>query len=127
MMTREEVAEIIHYCKSNGVTYKARLKELNIAPWKFYEYKSKYAAEETSTPIEGSFLQLVGSSEIVPMPSFAAKCGKKSKSKTSSSPVSSAKNLSIELQTPTGTMMRISGDMDGNILQSIIQAAGGYV
>ena len=126
MMTREEVAEIIHYCKSNGVTYKARLSELNIAPWKFYEYKAKYAAEETSAPMEGSFLQLVGSSEIVPMPSFAAKCGKKPKSKTSS-PVSSARNLSIELQTPTGTMMRISGDMDGNILQSIIQAAGGHV
>ena len=125
-MTKEEVAEIIHYCKSNGVTYKARLNELSIAPWKFYEYKAKYAAEETTASMDGSFVQLIGSSEIVPMPSFAAKCGKKPKNKISS-PVSSTRSLSIELQTPTGTMMRISGDMDGNILQSIIQAACSHV
>lgn len=125
MMTKEEVAEIIHYCKSNGVTYKDRLKELGIPPWKFYDYKAKYAVEEKSTPVEGAFLQLMGSSEVVPMPSFVAKCGKKPKSKLSSS--SSVKNLSIELRTPIGTMMRISGDMDGNILRSIIQAAGGHV
>lgn len=126
MMTKEEVAEIIHYCKINGVTYKDRLKELNIAAWKFYDYKAKYAAEESSAPVEGAFLQLMGSSEVVPMPSFVAKCGKKPKSKLSSSS-SSVKNLSIELRTPIGTMMRISGDMDSNILQSIIQAAGGHV
>ena len=77
-----------------------------------------------SGSIDGAFLQLAGSSEIVPMPSFAAKCGKKSKCKSNQL---SSKTLSIELRTSTGTMMRISGEMDGTILQSIIQAAGGYV
>ena len=72
MMTREEVAEILHYCKTKGITRKERLKELGIAPWKFYEYKVRYAAEEMSGSIDGAFLQLAGSSEIVPMPSFAA-------------------------------------------------------
>ena len=124
MMTREEVAEILHYCKTKGITRKERLKELGIAPWKFYEYKAKYAAEEISGSIDGAFLQLAGSSEIVPMPSFAAKCGKKSKCKSNQL---SSKTLSIELRMSTGTMMRISGEMDGTILQSIIQAAGGYV
>ena len=78
MMTREEIAEIIYHCKTNGVTYKDRLKKLGIPPWKFYDYKARYAAEETPGQAEGSFLQLMGSSEIVPMPSIAAKCGKKS-------------------------------------------------
>ena len=43
-MTREKVAEILHYCKTKGITRKDRLKELGIAPWKFYEYKARYAA-----------------------------------------------------------------------------------
>lgn len=53
MMTREEIAEILYYCKTKGVTYKDRLKELGIPPWKFYDYKAKYAAEETSGHAEG--------------------------------------------------------------------------
>lgn len=96
-MTKEEIAEILHYCKSNGVTYKDRLKELGIPPWKFYDYKAKYAAEEVSAHTEGEFLQLSGSSDIVPMPSYTAKCGKKPKGKANSS-TSSARNLSIELR-----------------------------
>ena len=36
-MTREEVAEIINYCQTNQVTYKARLQELGIPTWKFYD------------------------------------------------------------------------------------------
>lgn len=66
-MKREEVAEILHYCKTKSITRKERLKELGIAPWKFYEYKTKYVAEEIAGPGEGKFLQLAGSSEIVPM------------------------------------------------------------
>lgn len=47
-MTREEVAEIINYCQTNQVTYKARLQELGIPTWKFYDAKAKYAEEEVS-------------------------------------------------------------------------------
>jgi len=36
-MTREEVAEIIMYCKEHKVTYKSRLAELNIPVWRFYD------------------------------------------------------------------------------------------
>lgn len=67
-MTREEVEEILHYCKTKGITRKERLKELGIAPWRFYEYKARYAAEEMSGSIDGAFLQLTGNSEIVPSP-----------------------------------------------------------
>ena len=31
MMSKEEVAEIMNYCKEKGVTYKARLEELGIS------------------------------------------------------------------------------------------------
>lgn len=43
MMTREEAAEIIMYCKEHKVTYKSRLAELNIPVWRFNDSKSRYA------------------------------------------------------------------------------------
>ena len=42
MLTREEIAEIVQYCKENGVTYKSRLKEIGISEWRFYESKRRY-------------------------------------------------------------------------------------
>ena len=42
-MTREEVAEVITYCKKNDISYKTRLAALGIPAWKFYDSKSRYA------------------------------------------------------------------------------------
>lgn len=42
-MTREEVAEVITYCKKNDLSYKTRLAELGISACKFYDSKSRYA------------------------------------------------------------------------------------
>ena len=47
-MTREEVVEIMNYCKEHKMTYKSRLEELNIPVWRFYDSKSRYAAEQSS-------------------------------------------------------------------------------
>ena len=47
-MTREEVVEMMNYCKEHKVTYKSRLEELNIPVWRFYDSKSRYAAEQSS-------------------------------------------------------------------------------
>ena len=35
-MTREEVVEIMNYCKEHKVTYKSRLEELNIPVWRVF-------------------------------------------------------------------------------------------
>ena len=35
MMSKEEVAEIMTYCKENGGSYKSRLSELGIPSWNF--------------------------------------------------------------------------------------------
>lgn len=124
MMTKEEVAEIMHYCKTHGMSYKSRLDELGIPTWRFYDSKSKYATEELNGDSAGSFLQLANSSEFVPMPSFVNNTSKKRKCKGVDS---FPKNLSIELRTPSGVMMRISGEFDKEMLQSVIQAANGHV
>lgn len=76
-MTKEEVGSIIQYCKENGVTYKARLTELGIPAWKFYDSKAHYAKEqEVAGPGIGEFLQLTTGGEFVPMPSFSATTGR---------------------------------------------------
>lgn len=58
-MTREEVVEIMNYCKEHKVTYKSRLEELNIPVWRFYDSKSRYAAEQSSgKSVQGEFIEL---------------------------------------------------------------------
>lgn len=123
-MTREEVAEVMTYCKENGISYKARLAELGIPAWKFYDSKARYALEQESAESKGEFLQLCAGGSFVPMPSFAATSGKKAKGKKDASV---SQMLSIELRTPNGTMMRIQGEMSQSFIQSIIQASSSHV
>lgn len=42
MPSKQEVLEIMAYCKENESTYKSRLRELNIKPWRFFDAKRKY-------------------------------------------------------------------------------------
>lgn len=65
-MTREKVVEIMNYCKEHKVTYKSRLEELNIPVWRFYDSKSRYAAEQSSgKTAQGEFIELPHSGSFV--------------------------------------------------------------
>ena len=121
-MTREEVADVITYCKKNDISYKARLAELGIPAWKFYDSKSRYALEQESSEAKGEFLQLYDGGSSVP--SFAATSGRKAKGRKEAS---ASQMLSIELRTPNGTMMRIQREMGQDFIQSIIRASSGHV
>src|SRR3712207_7223148 len=80
MMTREEVAEIIMYCKEHKVTYKSRLAELNIPVWRFYDSKSRYAEEQSCVNTsKGDFIELGQSGTFIPVPSFTGQSGRKPK------------------------------------------------
>ena len=77
MMTKEEVASIVKYCNDNGVSYKARLSELGVPEWRFFESKRNYAKERASSASpSGEFLQLTAGGDFVPIPAFAAKTGR---------------------------------------------------
>lgn len=77
MMTKEEVASIVKYCDDNGASYKARLSELGVPEWKFFESKRRYATDPASSAsTAGEFLQLTARGDFVPMPPFAAKTGR---------------------------------------------------
>lgn len=50
MMSKEDVAEIMTYCKEKGISYKSRLEELGIPAWKFFDSKSLYAKQQAESP-----------------------------------------------------------------------------
>lgn len=115
-MTREEVAEIIMYCKEHKVTYKSRLAELNIPVWKFYDSKSRYAEEQSSgNTSKGDFIELGQSGTFIPVPSFTGQNGRKPKGESSGF-------KSIEIRTSKGDAIRIQGELSAQELYSIIQA-----
>jgi len=124
-MTKEEVAEIMTYCKEHQMCYKDRLEELGIPKWRFYDAKSHYAKEqEKDGPPSGEFFQLTTGDSFVPVPSFAATTGRPSKEKKAAI---ACRPMNVELRTPTGTMMRIQGEMDTSFIQAIIHASSSHV
>ena len=117
-MSREEVTAVVAYCEEHNVTYKARLEELSIPYWKFHDAKWYYSHEDRlRSSGEGSFIRL-GEQPAAP------------RSHHKKIPVAQsfeASSLSVELQTPGGTLMRIQGEMSASVLKEIIMAANGYV
>lgn len=128
MLSKEEVADVISYCKEHGCSYKERLAELGIPEWKFYDSKYKYAIRERKEFDKGRFLQLRTGSDgsMTPFPSFdSVKTGRKADKAGRCTPQYSM--LSIELQTDAGTMMRIQGEMTPDHLAAIIQSSSRHV
>ena len=122
MLTRKEIAEIVQYCKENGVTYKSRLKEIGISEWRFYESKRRYAEAQASERESGEFLQLVRGNNSFPEPVLTnRKAGKSRKSGYESIA------MSIEMRTQTGAVLRIQGNLDATMIQAIIQASSSHV
>ena len=117
-MTKEEVAAIVSYCQDNNVSQKERLAELGINPWNFYDAKRKYAPKQEGDNA-GEFLQLVPGGSFLPNPIRPSR----SRSGKQKNADKSAIAVSIELRTPTGTLMRISGDLTGSELRDIILAS----
>ena len=117
-MTQEEVAAVVAYCDENKISYKQRLEELGINPWSFYDAKRKYAPRQEGENM-GEFLQLVPGGSFLPNPIKPAR----SKSGKQRNAEKGVVAISIELRTPTGTLMRISGDLTGRELRDIILAS----
>lgn len=113
----------MHYCKENGVSYKARLGELGIPEWRFYSSKSRYAKAQSGESV-GEFIQLTGGGPLVPMPSFSARNGRQCKAKKDGHP---SREMSVELRTATGTLVHIRGEMNESFLAAIIQASSSHV
>ena len=101
MMTKEEIAQVIAYCDENKISYKQRLSELGISPWNFYDAKRKYAPKEEGDNA-GEFIQLIPGGSFLSNP-IKPSWSRSNKQKESAQ---GAEDVSIELRTPTGTMLR---------------------
>lgn len=116
-MTKEEVASIVLYCRENNVSFKYRLEELNIKPWKFYDAKCRFSKDGNN-----ELIALDGGSAFVQCPDFTSR-----NTCSGSRQKSSSGDVSIEMQTSDGVIMRIHGNLDESRLRSIISSAVHHV
>jgi len=112
MMTREEVLSIEEYCAEHKISHKKRLEELGIPFWNFYKAKQKYRKEDEQDAQPGQFVQL-SSGRYVPQTMPPARTVGKSGNTVKPTDERSESYLTIELQTRTGTAMRIQGAYSG--------------
>ena len=101
MMTKEEVAQVIAYYDESKISYKQRLSEFGISLWIFYDAKRNYAPKVEGDNA-GEFLQLIPGGSFLSNPIKPSRC-RSSKQKESTQKTVA---VSIELRTPTGTMLR---------------------
>ena len=121
MMTREEILSIEEYCIEHKVSHKKRLEELKIPFWHFYKAKKKYRKDDEQGSLSGEFIQL-SSGRCVPQTMPPARtCGKSTKT-CKSVEEKSESYLTIELQTRTGTAIRIQGVISPAHLRELIAA-----
>lgn len=113
-MTKEEIAAIVLYCKQQNVSFKSRLEELGIPQWRFYGAKRKYVQNNSN-----ELLEIGKEGAFIACPDLQRK---NFKVKEDSSLMSDG-SMSVELQTTSGLIMRIQGNLTPNQIQAIILSA----
>ena len=121
MMTREEILSIEEYCVENKISHKKRLEELGIPFWHFYRAKCKYRKADEQCSQSGEFIQL-SSGRYVPQAMPPARTPGKSGKPYRQAEEKNGSYLTIELQTRTGTAIRIQGVMTPAHLRELIAA-----
>ena len=121
MMTREEILSIEEYCAEHKVSHRKRLEELNIPFWHFYKAKKKYRKDDEQDANIGEFIQL-SSGRFVPQTMPPARTSGRSSKACKPIEEKSESYLTIELQTRTGTAIRIQGVITPAHLRELISA-----
>ena len=121
MLTREEILSIEEHCAEHKVSHRKRLEELGIPFWQFYKAKKKYRKEDEQDSHSGEFIQL-SSGRFVPQTMPPSRTPGKSDKPCKPSEEKSESYLTIELQTRTGTAIRIQGVVTPAHLRELIAA-----
>ena len=119
MMTKEQVAEIVRYCSENSVSYKQRLQEVGVSQWSFYHAKKTYMEEESRAP-EGDFIRLFPDSPFESRPLTSLDRSVTGRRKAAE-PCASG-DVTVEIRTPNGSLMRVSGRLDPGSLSVLVNA-----
>ena len=120
-MTREEILSIEEYCAEHKVSHRKRLEELNIPFWHFYKAKKKYRKDDEQGSQSGEFIQL-SSGKYVSQTMLPARTSGRSGKACKLTEEKSESYLTIELQTRTGTAIRIQGVITPAHLRELIAA-----
>lgn len=119
MLSKEEVIDIISYCREHKMNRGARLEELGISKWNFYSAKRKYIEEELkSGNHSGEFLQLSGGNFVPASVSGAELEANPHRTVRGCSRVS---DVEIECQTSRGGMLRIRGGITETMMATLLQ------
>lgn len=119
MLSKEEVLDIIAYCKEHRIYRKDRLAQLGIGEWSFYEARRRYLKAESETgTTSGRFIQLRSSGGFV---SDSVTEMEKSVNPDRNLTDNSSDELKIECQTPRGGMLRMSGRVTPALLSTLLQ------
>ncbi len=122
MLSKEEVLDILAYCKEHGVNRKDRIRELGLTHWAFYKARRKYLEDEGEEGQAGGgrFIQLSTSGQVVPESvSGMERRVNPAKRLPGDKEVAS---LEIECRTPRGGMLRISGPVTPALLSTLLQS-----
>ena len=120
-MTREEIHSIEDYCAEHKVSHRKRLEELNIPFWHCYKAKKKYRKDDEQDASFGEFIQL-SSGRCVPQTMPPARTSGGSGKAYKPTEEMSESYLTIELQTRTGTAIRIQCVITPAHLRELIAA-----
>jgi hypothetical protein len=119
MLSKEEVLDIVTYCKDHAETYNSRCKELNIPLWRFYDAKKHYKNQEIKFGEIGEFIQLRAGGPLKPS-NLNQLEGKTVKGPGKQADPQSG-IMSLELQTRGGTVLRLYGEMTPAMLHELAQ------
>ena len=134
-MTREDILEIDSHCAKSGISRAAYLRELGQSQNAYYNARRRHfrdfkdrstdhLAEGSSTdqPPSGSFLPIQFShvDQSTPAPKKRT-CSQRKREQE----LANGNTLLIEMRTPSGTELRIQGQINIKMLKEIIHASGG--
>ncbi|MFR9546553.1 MAG: hypothetical protein SNJ29_13395 [Rikenellaceae bacterium] len=139
MLTRDEILNIDAHCRDNGVSRSAYLRELGRSSNEYYNSRRRlFGGDKGKTPAEayvtqqeqmlvedsaensGGFLPIQFTRNTPPATPKRTRSKRKQEQE-----LANGNTLLIEMRTPSGTELRIQGQINIKMLKEIIHASGG--
>ena len=120
-MTKEELQEFNSYREASNLNLKDALKQQGVTYWSYYKARRQTVDSSAGTTenIPGAFIPVVFSEQ---KNSKIVKPGRRSRRETE---LAKGNILTIEMRTPTGTELRIQGQMNISMLREILITTSG--
>lgn len=120
MIAKEQIIEILAYCKQNNVTHKEGCTKFGVSQWSFYESKRRYIEQEKRCgDATGEFVQLKSDGSFVP--STITSFGSRNRVRKTQDKSEGMIVASLEVQGRNGSVMRYYGELSAGMLTEIVK------